>query len=181
MLIRILDDTQSVDINLPDRTLGGVAFSDSGVMITFAPVPTSIKIVPTKGDSSMPAVVKMKMTPVVKGAKKLAAPAPIQLTSATTGIMIETLDQNGNPILNVDPTTVSTTLTVADPTTGTVAPGADSLHYTLTIPANATAPINLSATEAFNSGSPGPFAATQEFLPPVPPSPTPTSIAIVIG
>ena len=115
------------------------------------------------------------------GKTKKTGSAPIQLPSGpNAGIQIQTFDQNG-ALMTLDPTTVTTTLTNLDPTTGTIAAGSDSLHYTLTIPANSTAPITLNGTETFLSGTPGPLSDSQEFLPPSPPVSTPTSISIVLA
>lgn len=71
MIIRIFDNTEVVEIDLPDRVLGGIVFSTGDISIRFAPFPSTIKIVSTKGVSDMPKnAVQWQIKP---GAKKCPA------------------------------------------------------------------------------------------------------------
>lgn len=179
MIIRIEEDPELIaalkQINASLVCITGALF-DIAANTKSEVIPSSIEIgVSTVAKNT----VNWKFGGAAKGAKKTTT--PIQLPSGpNAGIQIQTFDQNGS-LMTLDPATVTTTLTVADPATATIAAGADSLHYTLTLPANATSPITLNGTETFTSGTPGPLSDSQVFLPPTPPVPVPTTIAITIA
>jgi hypothetical protein len=125
-------------------------------------------------------VIKANLYP--KSGKKKAEP-PVQLTSTTTGILFTTLDQNGNPMSPPPaPTDVTTQLTVDNVVPGVVvAPGVDSLHFTVTFPANSTGTFTLTGTETYNAPTPGsPFTNQLPCICPTPPLPQPTTLSITL-
>lgn len=124
---------------------------------------------------------KITLTAKSKTGKKKAQP-PIQLLATDANISIVTLDQNGQPMS--PPTTadkVTTDVVVDNTALLNVAAGADSQHYTFTIPANATGTVNLTVTETFVDGSVGPFEDVVPLILPTPPAPVATTIQVVIS
>lgn len=122
---------------------------------------------------------KYKMQPK-GGVKPSAVMPPVTLTTNSPGLELVVVDANGAPIGTIDPTAVTTTLTADQPSLLAITPGADPEHYTATIPAGATGTVNVSATLAFNAGTPGPFTSSIALTLPTPPAPVPTDLQIVI-
>jgi hypothetical protein len=129
----------------------------------------------------------------VAGKGKLAVMPQVNLSdivAAGNALKIVFVDGSTppNPIV-IDPSTVSTTMTNSDPTVVT-APGADSLHYTVTVPAvlaSGNTVITESAGATYKTppappALPGPFSATLPILCNLSPPPaSPVDIQIQIG
>lgn len=120
-----------------------------------------------------------KFNLVPKGKSPRAVMPPVLLNSLSAGIQLVVVDASGTAIPGVDPTTVTTTV-VTDDAHYTVAAGADALHYAVTVPAGSTGQFTISATLAFNAGTPGPFTASVLIELPTPPPPVPVDLQIVI-
>jgi hypothetical protein len=110
------------------------------------------------------------------------------IVAAGNILKIVFVDAGGNPVV-IDPATVTTTMTNSDATV-TTAPGADSLHYTVTVPAplaSGGTVITETAGAAYKTppsppALPGPFNATLPILCNLPaPVTTPVDIQIQIG
>lgn len=149
---------------------------------------------PTKGSGTVAnnkrgtgAPVKCKMTQGMQqkgtAAVKGAVQNPITLTTVPSSITLQPVDASNNPVQIAPGDTVNGTLT-SDSASFTVAPGADSLHYTATIPANTPqgTVVNLSATlNGTIQGAPANLSASVQLTLNIPPVPTAVDLEIVIG
>lgn len=139
-------------------------------------LPSDLQII-TKGTT----MAKQKVTSFLKPKGKVGqVMPPVTITNATDSIALVVVDQNGNPINNIDMTTVTTKLVSDNPAFAIT--NVDELHYVASIPPGTTGTANLSATLTFNSGSPGPFTASVACTLNIPPTPlTPTDLQIIIS
>jgi hypothetical protein len=113
------------------------------------------------------------------GAKKAVA-NPVTITGPVS-ITLTVVDAAGVPVPGVTADAVTTTV-VSDNPAVTISAGADSLHYSGSIPAGTTGVANLAATCAFKSGSPGPFSASVQATLNIPPSPpVPADLTITVS
>src|ERR1700722_16262259 len=62
-------------------------------------------------EKAMAQKTKLKMSPTVKGGKSAVMPG-VKWSTASAGIQFVVVDANGTPVGTIDPTTVTTTLTV---------------------------------------------------------------------
>jgi len=119
-----------------------------------------------------------------KGHKKAAATQQVTITDPSDTIQIQVVDASGTPIPGFDPSTVTSTFVSDTPAVFAITAGADSLHYSASIPAATPqgTVTNETATVTFVAGAPGPFSATVQTTInlPVPPPPTPAGINVVI-
>lgn len=118
-----------------------------------------------------PADLEIKVSPINKGGnvmkfqlkpkssvKSKAVASPITLTGNAT-IELVVVDDLGNPVTGVQPSTVTTTLTSDNPAF-VITASADNLHWGAMVAGGTTGLANVTATLSFNSGTPGPFTAS---------------------
>ena len=120
---------------------------------------------------------------VPKGGKKAVMPDVTLTSPLPASIMLQPLDASGNPVVLTPSDTVTGTLT-SDNAGLTITAGADTTHYTGTIPANTPmgTVANLAATLTGTiQGAAANLTASVKVTINVPPSPVAVDLAIVFG
>ncbi len=121
----------------------------------------------------------------VTGAKPKAIMPQVNLSDviAAGGLILQLVDGTNKPI-NPDPTKVTGAMTVSDPSV-TVIQGADTLHWSITVPVALATSGNVitdSGVVTYNAGTPGPFNASLPILcDVVPPPPVPVDLQIILA
>lgn len=111
--------------------------------------------------------------------------APVVLTAAPSSITLQPVDgaTPPNPVV-IQPTDSVTGTLASDSTSFVIVPGADTLHYTATIPANTPLGtiVNLSATLVGTiQGAAANFTASVQITLNIPPNPVAVDLEIILG
>lgn len=152
-------------------------------LLTGRGVPDDLKILISKGEDMPPITRHVKMGPA-KGSPKKLAGAPFHIPPGTTALVIilDPIDATG---ADVTPTPdMVGTLTDSLTPTGVVA-GADTFHYTETIPAGTPASTQITLTGGLTSNLTPPafqpLSATDVLITPPVPLPADLKITVSIG
>jgi hypothetical protein len=124
----------------------------------------------------------LKFNMLKKGLKGAVMP-PQTLTTVPASITLVPVDASNNPAVISPTDAVAGTLT-SDSASFVIVPGADTLHYTATVPANTPlgTVVNLAATLVGTiQGSPASFTASLQLTLNIPPSPVAVDLDIVLG
>jgi hypothetical protein len=122
------------------------------------------------------------LTPKTPGAKPRAVQQDIQLVGPgpykiTVGIKLS----DGTIQAAPDPSRLTGTFNSSNPASLLLGTQTDALNCPATLQAGATDPSLLSVHEVYNDGSFGPFDASANILPPVPPLATPQDVVITVA
>ncbi len=145
-------------------------------LVTGAGIPADLKL---KLEENMTATQHVKMGPK-SGAKKMTGP-PIQLPpSGGIGLVLDPIDATGADV--VPTSDMAGTLTVDNAAAFVIVAGADSLHYTGTVPAGTPAGTTFTVTAGLTGTFPAsPLSATQQFTTPSTPPTLPADLKINVS